>query len=79
MFVAPWPAVIVTDVRSARMWRSATASQPAVLARAKAGHECRESCHGLWFFLGEPLVTDIMLEGRQVFGVWTVDYLVLFG
>ena len=26
----------------------------------------------------EPLVTDIMLESRQGFGVWTVDYLVLF-
>ena len=27
---------------------------------------------------GEPLVADIMLEGRQGFGIRTVDYLVLF-
>ena len=64
------------------MWRSATASQPAILARAKAGHECREGCHGLRLFLaempGKPLVADIMLESRQGFGIQTVDYLVLF-
>ena len=43
-------------------------SQPTVLSRAKAGHECREGCHGLWLFLaemsGKPLVTDVMLKGR---------------
>ena len=64
------------------MWRSAAASQPTVLARAKVGHLCRESCHRLGFLLAEvssePLVMDIMLEGRQGFGVRTVDYLVLF-
>ena len=38
MSVAPWLAVIVTDIRSARMWRSAAVSQPAILARVKAGH-----------------------------------------
>ena len=63
------------------MWRSAAASQPAVLAHAKAGHQCREGCYGLGFLLakmsGEPLVTDIMLEGRQGFSVRTVNYLVL--
>ena len=82
MSVVPWLAVIVADIRGAGMWRGATASQPAVLARAKAGHQCREGRHGHGFFLaevsGEPLVTDIMLEGRQGFGVWIVDYLVLF-
>ena len=56
--------------------------QPTVLARTKAGHECREGCHGLRFFLAEvsskPLITDIMLKGRQGFGVRTVNYLVLF-
>ena len=35
------------------------------------------------FFLaevsGEPLITDIMLKGRQGFGVRTFDNLVLFG
>ena len=64
------------------MWRSAAASQPAVLARAKVGHECREGRHGLRFFLaevsGEPLVADSILKGRQGFGVRTVDNLVLF-
>ena len=64
------------------MWRSATASQPAVLARTEVGHECRVGHHGLRFFLaevsGEPLVMDIMLKGRQGLGVRTVDNLVLF-
>ena len=30
-----------------------TASQPTVLSRAKAGHECREGSHGLRLFLAE--------------------------
>ena len=30
-----------------------TTGQPTVLSRAKAGHECREGCHGLWLFLAE--------------------------
>ena len=38
MSVASWLAVIVADIRSAGLWRAAAASQPAVLARAKAGH-----------------------------------------
>ena len=41
--------------------------QPTVLARTKAGHECREGLHGFWLFLAEvvsePFVTDAMLEG----------------
>ena len=28
-------------------------SQPTILTRAKAGHECREGCHGFWLFLGQ--------------------------
>ena len=36
--IAPWLAIIVTDVRSARMWHGAAASQPAILACAKADH-----------------------------------------
>ena len=28
-------------------------SQPAVLTRAKAGHECCKGCHRLWLFLAE--------------------------
>ena len=27
--------------------------QPTVLARTKAGHECREGCHGFWLFMAE--------------------------
>ena len=38
MSVASWLAVIVVHIRSAGMWSGAAASQPAVLARAKAGH-----------------------------------------
>ena len=57
-------------------------SQPAVLARTKAGHECRKGCHGLRLLLakvsGKPLVAVIMLKGRQGFDVRTVDNLVLF-
>ena len=30
-----------------------TTGQPTVLSRAKAGHECREGCHGLQLFLAE--------------------------
>ena len=42
-------------------------SQPAVLTRAKAGHECCEGCHGFRLFLaevaGEPFVMDAVFEG----------------
>ena len=41
---------------------------PTILTRTKAGHECREGCHGLRLFLakvaGEPFVTDAMFKGR---------------
>ena len=44
------------------------ASQPTILTRAKAGHECREGCHRFWLFLaevaGEPFVADAMFKGR---------------
>ena len=44
-----------------------TTSQPAVLTRTKAGHECREGCHRLRLFLAEvacePFVTDVVFEG----------------
>ena len=42
--------------------------QPAILARTKAGHACRQGYHGLRLLLaevsGKPLVTDVMLKGR---------------
>ena len=83
MSVTTWLAISIMAVRGAGMWRGAAASQPAILACAKACHECREGRHGFWFFLaevpGEPLVADIMLKGRQGFSIRTVDYLVLFG
>ena len=45
-----------------------TMSQPAVLTRTKAGHECREGCHRFRLFLaevaGEPFVVDAMFKGR---------------
>ena len=43
-------------------------SQPTILARAKAGHECREGRHGLWLLLakvaGKPFVVDDVFKGR---------------
>ena len=43
-------------------------SQPAVLTRTKAGHECHEGCHRFRLFLaevaGEPFVADAMFKGR---------------
>ena len=57
-------------------------SQPAVLTRAKAGHECRKGCHRLRLFLaevsGEPFIMDAMFKGREGFGIQTVDDLILF-
>ena len=51
-------------------------SQLAVLARTKAGHECREGCHGLRLFLaemsGEPLVADVMLKAASASGQSTI-------
>ena len=45
-----------------------TVSQPTILSRTKAGHKCREGCHGPRLFLaevaGEPFVPDAMLKGR---------------
>ena len=42
-------------------------SQPTILARTKAGHECREARHELWFVLaevtGEPFVADAVFKG----------------
>ena len=81
--VTPWSAIGIFGTRSAWIPRCGiAASQPAILARAKAGHECREGRHGFWLLLaemsGEPLVADIMLKGRQGFGVQIVDNLVLF-
>ena len=57
-------------------------SEPAVFSRAKVGHQSGKGCHGFWFFLtevaSEPLIPDDMFEGREGFGVWTIDNLVLF-
>ena len=42
--------------------------QPTVLARTKAGHECRKGCHGLRLLLAEvacePFVADAVFKGR---------------
>ena len=38
MSVVSWLAIIVAHIRSARMWRGAAASQPAILACTKTGH-----------------------------------------
>ena len=62
-------AVAVFDLGGARLAGCVFAtSQPTILTRAKAGHECREGCHGFWPFLaevaGKPLVTDAVFKGR---------------
>ena len=69
MFVASWFVVGIFVIWGARILECVVAaSQPAILARAKAGHECCEGCHGLRLFLaevsGEPFITDNMLKCR---------------
>ena len=71
-------AVGIFGIRSARIPRCViAASQLAILARAKAGHECREGCHRLRLLLakvvGKPLITDVVLECREGLCVRTVD------
>ena len=68
LLVATRPATTVPGVRITRVLGHIVAtSKPAVFSRAKAGHECRECCHRFRLFLskvpGQPLVTDIVLEG----------------
>ena len=45
-----------------------TTSQPTILTRAEAGHECREGRHRHRLFLaevaGKPFVADAVFEGR---------------
>ena len=62
-------AVAIFDLGGARFaCRVVATGQPTILTRTKAGHECREGCHGLRLFLdevaGEPFVTDTMFKGR---------------
>ena len=44
------------------------ASQPTILTRTKAGHKCREGCHGFQLFLAEvaseTFIADAMFKGR---------------
>ena len=67
--VTTLPTVNIFGIRGIRIPRCVVAaSQLVVLARAKAGHECREGCHRFRLLLaevaGEPLVADVMLECR---------------
>ena len=67
--VVTWLVVVVSGLRCARVACCVVAmGQPAILARAEAGHECCEGCHGLWLLLaemsGEPLIKDVMFKGR---------------
>ena len=67
--VASELAVAVFDLGGARFACHVFATgQPTILTRTKAGHECREGCHGLRLFLAEvvsePFVTDAMFKGR---------------
>ena len=62
-------AVAIFDLRGANFTCCVFATgQPTILTRTKAGHECREGCHGFRLFLaevaGEPFVTDAMFKGR---------------
>ena len=66
--IGPEPAGAVLGLGGACLaGRIFTMSQPAVLTRAKAGHECCEGCHGFRLFLaevaGEPFVMDAVFEG----------------
>ena len=68
MFVASWPSIAIPGFGGARVAGTvASTSQPAVLSRAEAGHECGKSCNRLRFFLtevsGEPFVADAMFKG----------------
>ena len=69
VFIAAELAVAVLNLRGACLAGSVFgASQPAILTRAKAGHECHEGCHRFWLFsaevAGDPFVTDAMFKGR---------------
>ena len=61
------PTISIFGIRGIRIPRCVVAaSQPVVLARTKAGHECREGCHRFRLFLakvpGEPLIADVVLK-----------------
>lgn len=72
ILVAPRLSFSVTHLRRAGLVAVIAASQPAILARAKSGHQGGESHHGPW------LITDAMPESSDRLCVRTVDYLVLF-
>ena len=83
MLVASWLAIVVPGFGGTRVAGAiASVSQPAVFSRAKTGHKCGESCHGLRLFLaevsGEPLISDAVFKGREGFGIRTIHNLVLF-
>ena len=66
--VASGLAVAISGFKGARFACTIIAmGLPAIFARAKAGHKCREGCHGLRLFLaevpGEPFVANAMLKG----------------
>ena len=68
LYIASRLVFVAFNFRSAGVACSVFATgQPIVLARTKAGHECREGRHGFWLFLaevaGEPFVTDVVLKG----------------
>ena len=68
LLVETRPATNVPGVRTTRVLGHIVAtSEPALFSRAKAGHECHECCHRFRLFLyevlGQPLVTDVVLEG----------------
>ena len=67
--VAAELAVAIFDLGGAHFTCCVFATgQPTILTRTKAGHECREGCHGLRLFLaemtGEPFVSDAVFKGR---------------
>ena len=48
------PTINIFGIRGVRIPRCVVAaSQPAILTRAKAGHECSWGCHCPWLFLAE--------------------------
>ena len=83
MLVASWLANAVPGFGGTRVASAiAYMGEPTVFSRAKTGHKCGEGCHGLRLFLaevsGEPLIMNVVLEGREGFIVRTIDDLFLF-
>ena len=83
VFIVSWLAVAISNFGSTRIIGVyVSTSEPAIFSRAKTGHQSGKGSHGSSFFLTEvkvePLISNAMFKGREGFGVWTINDLVLF-